>query len=151
MGRKKVQSNPYCLQCWHNGGSESVKMSHLFEWEDRSARGWRLEFELGNIKSQGKWEGSQIVAREERPTDRILRLRQLSQALWVLVRFFASGGSEDCVLALGPDPITPEVEPDGPAISSPPSASPSCPSSVSLRLRLPVDSWAGEGFTVEEC
>jgi hypothetical protein len=31
IGRKKVQSNPYCLQCWHKGGSESGKTSHLFD------------------------------------------------------------------------------------------------------------------------
>lgn len=33
IGRKKVQSNPYCLQCWHKGGSESVRTSHLFDGE----------------------------------------------------------------------------------------------------------------------
>ena len=33
IGRKKVQSNPYCLQCWHKGGSDSVKTSHLFDGE----------------------------------------------------------------------------------------------------------------------
>jgi hypothetical protein len=31
MGRKNVQSNPYCLQCWHKAGSDSGKTSHLFD------------------------------------------------------------------------------------------------------------------------
>jgi hypothetical protein len=65
--------------------------------------------------------------------------------------FFATGGREDCVLALSSDPITPEVEPDGPAITSPSSASLSCPSSVGLGLREPADGRAGDGFTVEGC
>jgi len=29
IGRKKVQSKPYCLQCWQTGGSLSGKTSHL--------------------------------------------------------------------------------------------------------------------------
>ena len=29
MGRKKVHSKEYCLQCWHAGGSVSGRISHL--------------------------------------------------------------------------------------------------------------------------
>lgn len=29
IGRKNVHSKPYCLQCWHIGGSLSIKTSHL--------------------------------------------------------------------------------------------------------------------------
>jgi hypothetical protein len=83
---------------------------------------------------------TRVAAREERPTDRILRLRQLSQALCVFVRFFESGCIEGCVLALEPGAITPVVEPDGPVTSSPPSGSLPCSSSVGLRLRFPPES-----------
>lgn len=29
IGRKNVHSKPYCLQCWHIGGSLSDRTSHL--------------------------------------------------------------------------------------------------------------------------
>lgn len=82
---------------------------------------------------------TQVAARKKTATDRILRLRQLSHALCVLVRFFASRGNGGCVLALEPDPATLEVEPDGPAASSEPSPSLPWLSVVALRLRFPDD------------
>jgi hypothetical protein len=80
---------------------------------------------------------TQVAAREKKATDRILRLRQLSHALCVLVRFFASRGNGGCVLALEPDTTTLEDELDGPATSSEPSPFLPWFSSVGLRLRFP--------------
>jgi len=78
-------------------------------------------------KGQGKARRRrplQIAAKERRSTDRILRLRQLSHALCVLVRFLVSRGSWGCALALGPDAITVGAETDAPtAVSSEPSPS----------------------------
>ena len=81
-----------------------------------------------------------IAVKIAKRTYLILRLRQLSHALCVLVRFLVSGGNECCALALGPDAITLGTEPEAPAISSEPSASPPWPSLVGLRLRFPVES-----------
>ena len=76
---------------------------------------------LGKTRRHGPL---QIVAKERRSTDRILRLRQLSHALCVLVRFLVSGGSWGCALALGADAITLGAETDAPApVSSEPSPS----------------------------
>ena len=37
IGRKKVHSKEYCLQCWHIGGSVSARMSHLWRLYPKSA------------------------------------------------------------------------------------------------------------------
>ena len=100
-----------------------------------------------------RWCGPLLIAAKQKRTDRILRLRQLSHALCVLVRFLVSGGNGCCALALGPDAIRLGTKPEAPAISSEPSASPPWPSLVDLRLRFPDDSWtsgAGEWFAVGE-
>lgn len=68
MGRKKVHSKPYCLQCWQSCGSESGRISHL---------GGEVEAKFIRIA---------------RCTYLIFRLRQLSHARCVLVRFRASVG-----------------------------------------------------------
>lgn len=136
IGRKKVQSNPYCLQCWHKGGSESVRTSHLFDGEMGQQVG------VKNDHGNPRWcKTAADRCQTANRTYRILRLRQLSHALCVLVRFLVSGGNRCCALALGPDAITLGTEPEVPAISSEPSASPPWPSLVGLRLRFPVESW----------
>jgi hypothetical protein len=75
------------------------------------------------VSAEGNTTRTQVAVREKMATDRILRLRQLSHALCVLVRFFESRGNGGCVLALEPDTATLQVEPDGPAASSEPSPS----------------------------
>lgn len=60
MGRKNVQSNPYCLQCWHRGGSESDRMSHLFHGGE-SANGWKPNSEEGSAKRP--WTAATICQR----------------------------------------------------------------------------------------
>lgn len=68
MGRKNVHSNAYCLQCWQIGGSESITTSHL-------------RYNQVNQYPQ-RWVESHAYL--------IFRLRQLSQARCVLVRFLES-------------------------------------------------------------
>ena len=149
IGRKKVQSNPYCLQCWHKAGSESARTSHLFDGEMGQQVGGdqdRKETTASKMAmgTPGGVKPQLIAVKQKYRTYRILRLRQLSHALCVLVRFLVSGGNGCCTLALGPDAITLGTEPEATAISSEPSASPPWPSPVGLRLRFPDETWTCE-------